>query len=692
MREEKKSQLTVSTPGEYVLGGQDVDLTGMVAWMKTPLSTIEQCLLKKMQNGKLAIATFQPRKKGTYSVDVTQDGMKFPGSPFQIQVGDSELSSSAKVKASGATKEGAAGKWNDIIIDISGAGYGTLGISMEGSHRPDLTCKQADILTRKNEYLLQYRPPEPGIYLLNIQFANDHITGSPFMVNVGGKPSGNVRETVTQEIRAPKVVQPGQKCQLILRIPGATALDMEATLSSPSGVADVCEIRDEPDNAYDIRFTPTEKGLNVVSVKQKGIHIAGSPLQYSIGVAPAGGSHKVEFGGSGAERGAVGVKNEFNIYIREAGSGTLSITIEGPSKADIQLTDTNTGFITVSYVVQRDGEYVIGVKFNDQHVPKSPCKVQVDPECEEAKKVSIHGLRDRGLDVEKPATFTVNFNGVQGVLKGHVTTPSGAVDSLFIQEIDNELNSCRFLPKENGVYYVHLRFNDAHIPGSPFPMLIGKLGADPAHVAAKGPGLEAGQVGAPSRFLVTTMNAGAGTLGVIVEGPSKVAVACTEADDGYEFTYTPSAPGEYFVNVKYCNVGVAGSPFKVIVTGSGRGSDIRESSGLYVETVEKKPGGSKSRVFHGDASKVHVQGTGLKKGHIGRPGTFNIDLKDAGQGLLAVAMISPNGLPVKDLTYKKQKGPAYVVSYLGEEKGDHYLHIRWGINDVPGSPFIVTVQ
>lgn len=97
--------------------------------------------------------------------------------------------------------------------------------------------------------------------------------------------------------------------------------------------------------------------------------------------------------------------------------------------------------------------------------------------------------------VEKPATFTVNLNGVQGVLKGHVDTPTGGVEDLFIQEIDNELNSCRFLPKENGVYYVHLKFNEAHIPGSPFPMLIGKLGADPALVSAKGPGLEAGQVG-----------------------------------------------------------------------------------------------------------------------------------------------------------------------------------------------------
>jgi len=56
-------------------------------------------------------------------------------------------------------------------------------------------------------------------------------------------------------------------------------------------------------------------------------------------------------------------------------------------------------------------------------------------------------------------------------------------------------------------------------------------------------------------------------MGVIVDGTSKVAVSCAEVDEGYEFTYTPTAPGDYFVNIRYCNVNVAGSPFKVVVSG-----------------------------------------------------------------------------------------------------------------------------
>jgi len=44
----------------------------------------------------------------------------------------------------------------------------------------------------------------------------------------------------------------------------------------------------------------------------------GSPLQYTVGKTPIGGTHKVEFGGAGAERGAIGVKSKFVIVLSTA--------------------------------------------------------------------------------------------------------------------------------------------------------------------------------------------------------------------------------------------------------------------------------------------------------------------------------------------------------------------------------------
>lgn len=73
--------------------------------------------------------------------------------------------------------------------------------------------------------------------------------------------------------------------------------------------------------------------------------------------------------------------------------------------------------------------------------------------------------------------------------------------------------------------------------------------------------------GKPSKFMVATTCPGTGLLTVAVQGPSKVPMTCTEFDEGYEFSYTPKAPGHYLIAVKYCHVSVPGSPYQSIVIG-----------------------------------------------------------------------------------------------------------------------------
>ena len=51
---------------------------------------------------------------------------------------------------------------------------------------------------------------------------------------------------------------------------------MEATLTSPSCKTCLCEIVDLPDALYDIKFAPQEEGIHIVSLKHKGLHIAGN--------------------------------------------------------------------------------------------------------------------------------------------------------------------------------------------------------------------------------------------------------------------------------------------------------------------------------------------------------------------------------------------------------------------------------
>jgi len=47
--------------------------------------------------------------------------------------------------------------------------------------------------------------------------------------------------------------------------------------------------------------------------------------------------------------------DNFTIYTHEAGAGSLSIAMEGPSKADIDFTDNKDGTCDVQYICTEPG-------------------------------------------------------------------------------------------------------------------------------------------------------------------------------------------------------------------------------------------------------------------------------------------------------------------------------------------------
>ncbi|XP_025077978.1 filamin-A-like isoform X3 [Pomacea canaliculata] len=691
----KRSQLSLGNSAEYSLKVIEADIVDLVGTIQTPAGNIEPIILKKMGDGEIGIASFNPRQKGEYKVCVMRNEKHIKNSPFRLQIGDKELGHAAGCKVSGAIDKSIANHPNTVEIDTTNAGYGGLSVVLEGPHRSDIECYEA----KDRKYTIHYSPHEPGIYILNIRFADEHVPGSPFLLNVGGNPSGRIRETVQKQMEAAEASVPHKPCEFILQIPGTNPFDMEASVTSPDGVTELCDVVDLEDFHYKIMFTPQVNGMHTLSVRHKGMHISGSPFQYSVGQLNMGGPHKVQVGGPGLEKGEVGMKNVFNIYTREAGPGILSLALEGPSKSEIKLEDRPNGFLGASYKVTRPGVYGIHIKYDDTHIPGSPFMVNIAPDSGTARQVSVQALRDKGLSVDKPATFTVALNGAVGKLHATVRTPSGGHEDCFIQEMDTGLYAIRLIPKENGVHYVDVKLNDAHIPDSPFAMMVGSSAADPAMVSASGEALEHAKCGTKNKFLVRTAGAGSGILAVFVDGPSKAALSCKEVEDGYEFTFTPFCPGDYLITIKYGNIPIAGSPYKTNVSdetgcykGTGRKpSPIVEQSSMVVETVEKKTGvGGKVRRFRGDASKVVAKGPGLKKAFTNRLQSFTIETKDAGEALLSVGMLAPSGYPEPELSVKKVSNNNYTISYKVTEIGDHTLYVKWGDEDIPGSPFTLS--
>jgi len=74
-------------------------------------------------------------------------------------------------------------------------------------------------------------------------------------------------------------------------------------------------------------------------------------------------------------------------------------------------------------------------------------------------------------------------------------------------------------------------------------------------------------VGQLCKFIVNTSKAGCSALAVSISGPSRVELISREVDEGYEFSYTPLAPGDYLITVKYAGTHVPGSPFNAHIEG-----------------------------------------------------------------------------------------------------------------------------
>uniref|UniRef100_A0A6Q2XZN7 Calponin-homology (CH) domain-containing protein n=1 Tax=Esox lucius TaxID=8010 RepID=A0A6Q2XZN7_ESOLU len=733
----RRSQVKLGSAADFALDIAETDLSLLTASIKAPSGRDEPCLLKRQANGHIGIS-FIPREVGEHLVSIKKNGRHVANSPISIMVVQSEIGDASKVKVYGpGLVEGRTFEMSDFVVDTREAGYGGLALSIEGPSKVDIQTQDVEDGTCG----VSYCPTEPGSYIVSIRFADQHVPGSPFTVKVTGE--GRIRESITRRQRAASIATVGSVCDLSLKIPGwqnertsssktshacfcfvcpvyslfpvsvplfvcltlclsvppsdIDIHDVSAQVTSPSGTTEKADMEAVGPNTYCVRFVPHEMGVHSVAVKYRGQHVPGSPFQFTVGPLGEGGPGKVRAGGPGLEKAECGVPAEFSIWTREAGAGGLSIAVEGPSRAEISFEDRKDGSCGVSYIAQEPGDYEVSVKFNDQHIPDSPYLVPVVAPTDDARRLTVASLQS-GLKVNQPASFAVLLNGAKGKMDAMVHSPSGALEECAVTELEPEKYAVRFIPRENGLHCIDVKFNGSHIPGSPFQVRVGEPGqsGDPSLVTAHGAGLERGITGQQSEFIINNTKAGPGSLAVSIEGTSKVKMDCQEIPEGYKVVYTPMAPGNYLITVKYGGPNhIHGSPFKAKVTGQRlvSPSSASETSSLLVEPVSKSFSSSSNSAPlrpASDASKVATRGPGLSKASIGQRASFSVDCSKAGKNMLLVGVHGPH-VPCEEVSVKHAGNLLYNVSYILKERGNYILAVKWGEEHVPGSPFQVTV-
>ncbi|KAG5451194.1 Filamin-A [Clonorchis sinensis] len=724
-----RAQVNLGATSDIALEALGDDISTLTANVRSVSGREEPCVLKRLPNNRLGIS-FTPKEIGEHLISVYQGGEHITNSPFRIRISEKEIGDPRRVRVTGpGLMSGVANQPNHFTVDTRDAGYAGLSLSIEGPSKAEIDCQD----NHDGTCSVMYLPTEPGMYVINVKYADVHVPNSPFTVDVGGQSLSRVTERITRRREASTVTTVGSRCELSLRVADTTLRDMTASVTAPSGDTYPCEIVQVDTDHYNIKFVPQEMGEHLVSVKHKGINIAGSPFQFTVGPITDGVAHKVRATGPNLQRGFTNAINEFTIYTREAGAGTLAIAIEGPSRAGIDCVERADGSSVVSYQVSLPGTYHCSVKFNDVHIPYSPFAIQIADSGRTGRVASyavpsqVSGLQETApvgseefpSQIGRPVAFTVHHELLGGqVLRARVQTPSGLIEEAGVQQVDRDQFVVRFVPMESGPHFVYVHIVPAEVtdmdvelgPGSPYPplegspfrLVISHQPADPSMVHANGEGLRRGRVGEKNTFFVHTANAGSGVLNVTVDGPSKVTLTTQEQDEGYSFSYVPTAPGSYEISIKYGgNHHINGSPFKAEITGSIRSPTVLNSrvadrtSNVVLETIEKSIVDYQASRLSQDlkdnqADRVRCEGMGLKRADIQGVNYFTVDASDAGTEILLVGICGPTR-PFEEVKVNHLGNNRYSVSYRVNEKGRHWLLVKWGDHHVPGSPFTVDV-
>ena len=297
--------------------------------------------------------------------------------------------------------------------------------------------------------------------------------------------------------------------------------------------------------------------------------------------------------------------------------------------------------------------------YESKPVPESPFIVQVTEGCVPSK-VKAFGPGLQAGTTEQPARFTVDTRGAgTGGLGLAVEGPSDA----RITCKDNKDGTCsvEYYPTAAGDYEVHITYGGEPVNGSPFIVPV-RDEVDHSKVVLAGPGIKAGvRANIPTHFTIDASRAGVAMLEVSLlntktRKPIQVQVDET-SQQIFSATYTAEEPGNYEVNVKYCNKQIPCCPIKFPIA------------------------------LQYDSSKVKYLGDQINANNLASfPVQFTIDASEAGEGVLTVCITDPQGNSKKSTVGDNGDG-TYTVTFIPDMAGKYAVSIKYGGDEIPKSPF-----
>ena len=551
-------ELTVNMENSF-----EVDLTkvGNVDYLVKVLSPTGVSLPVSYEGGALKKrVTFAPNELGPHKITMQIAGHTVSGTPLLLNCVDQKF---PIVRGEGL-HHGIEDKPAYFYIDPQGM-KGSIEVNIEG---PQHYTKNQVERQQDGTYLVKYTPVEVGLFKIFVKWNNRDVPNSPFVSYVINPEKVKVVggwHSVLDHFNIMNLKLYEEKT-VSFDASEAGPGNLTAVISAPNGTKLPFKLHNQS-QIYTLTFTALFEGEYKLQMYYENHLIPNMPVVAKT--VKEIDLNKIEVHGLGLHEAKINQEYEFVIDGSRAGDlhGMPEIRMAGTRcDVDVRVQQMGHNIYKCSYIAQVPGAYLLSIKWNDKQVGDSPYKVNVGMNTDPQKVVvSGEGIKMGVYGQDIKALIDTRRAG-PGELTAHCMGPLKVAYCEFFDHKDGTF-TLYVKPQEPGKHILQIKYNEEHVPGSPFVIRIAGP-PDASKVKVFGPGICHGVLNKyESRFICETKGAGAGQLTVRIRGPKGAFRVEMQRESQKDRTiyckFDPTEAGHYQINIKWSGVHVPGSPFNV---------------------------------------------------------------------------------------------------------------------------------
>ncbi|XP_037956587.1 filamin-C isoform X2 [Teleopsis dalmanni] len=525
-------------------------------------------------------------------------------------------------------------------------------VSGPGGQALPVRCYQ----TKSGHLQAEFTINKPGQCVIEVLHQSKPLPGSPFTCESFDSSRVHVQSVPKGQLALHSPIS------FTVRTENAGIAELEAFAVSPTNQNLPVHITEQSDGIYSIEFVPSQPGNYKLTLMYGGETLQGSPFTFTA--SATGVKNDTRAAGNGLEVCHRNKETSFIVYCPIAPNVQIEQVDEFGERIEPKIKALGNNEWRISYTILSVGRYEIRASCpNRGNLPGSPWHIS----CVEASKVTPIGGWGTLLDHEGrlilPARIVFDVeNAGPGELVCTIDGIEIPVDKLSDGKMRVYVSADSLAAGEHDLDLTWSGLTIVQCPRSAY--VTGQQAAD--KVVLTGRGLAAAQAGEAAHFTIDATSAPAGRPEVILIHQDNTSVPVSLAqprptENIWLASYTPqkSSSGSLTLTVKWNGRVVKGCPLTVAV-----GSSM-------------------------DASKVICSGEGLRHGIVGKDIKSWIDTRRAGPGELTAHCAGPRKVAYCELY---DHGDAtFTLNIKPQEPGRHMLTIKYGGQNVPGSPFAIKV-